>query len=162
MPSTLGTPARTYVLKTEGDKISLEFAASSAVLKGQPVKLAGGTSSAIVPWVGGTDDINLCIGHADKTITAAMITTGGSGPSGPLVTVVCRGYAVVYGVTTHTATTLAAGPCTTVGASTTSGFTDYCQYAASAAASGYPDMVGWVLDYSASGIDKVIRILLRD
>lgn len=156
MPTTLGSVTRTYISAYEEDKIACEFSASVAVNKGMPVKLAA--DGTIVPWVK-TDLQHLFLGIAQKTITAAMITIGGTGPDGPLVTVITRGYCLVYGVTTHTATTLAAGPATTPGVATTSGFTDYNQYTV---ATDVTDAIGWILDASASGIDKVIRILIKD
>lgn len=157
MPNTLGGTTRTYISFYEEEKLAMEFLASDPVNKGMPVKLAA--DGTIEPWIN-SDGRQKCIGIAQKTITADMITFGGNGPQGPSVTVTMRGMAIIYGVTEPVGgfTALDAGPVTTTGASVTTGLTDYNVYVVAA---GYSDQIGWSPDPVATG-DTVSRFVIMD
>ena len=155
MPSTLGVPARDYISSYEEDKLAMEFAASAPILKGQLVKLDD--AGTISPWIN-TDLQHKCIGFALKTITADAISIGGAGPAGPLVTVITRGYGLIYGLTTAINSDLKAGPTTCTGASIVSGLTDYCEYIV---AMDVTDAIGWTPDETTTA-STIIRVIIKD
>lgn len=86
--TSLGKNSKTTFLVVENEKLSVEFtvAASNTIRNGMAVKL--NTTGQVVPWVK-TDALNLCIGiaYTPKQETAA---------EGTLVTVVMRGYIMIF------------------------------------------------------------------
>lgn len=155
---TLGTPAKSFIVADNGRQMNVELAASSAILKGQPVKLH--TDGTLKPWIGGTDKQALMIGISTIEVSAAQISAGLSYPYVPVA--LSKGYAIVRGVTKHTLSgTLNAGPVTCLGASAVSGLTDRCVYDVCTDTTNYTDMCGWLLS-PTTGIDTECTVLIRN
>lgn len=148
--TSLGLLSKSTVLAEEEDKIRIEFTTAAIVKKGQPVKLVAGTGF-VTPWAK-TDLQHLCIGYCDSDQA-----------SGALVTVVCRGFAIIYGISAAAAN---AGPATYNGYDSTDGATntDYSGligYSIYGAATDVTDCIAWILDPVAAA-NALMRVLVKD
>lgn len=145
--TSLGGVSKTTVLAEEEMKIRVEFTTAAIVKKGQPVKLTA--AGLVTPWAK-TDLQHLCIGYCDSDQA-----------SGSLVTVVTRGYAIIYGISAAAAN---AGPATYNGYDSTNpdtnevGAIGYSQYGA---ATDVTDCIAWILD-QASAANFLMRVLIKD
>lgn len=145
--TSLGNPSKSTILDYEEDKISIEFTASGAINKGQPVKLTN--AGKVILWAK-TDLQHLCLGIALSTQA-----------DGELISVVTRGYAIVYGISAGAAN---AGPATYNGYDTTNantydgvskGFSIY------GVATDATDAIAWIVDPAAAQY-SLMRVLIKD
>lgn len=144
--TSLGNPTKSTVLAEEEFKIRVEFLTAADVKKGQLVKLTN--AGLVTPWAK-TDLQHTCIGYCDGDIS-----------SGGLVTVVTRGYALIYALSAAAAN---AGMATynsydTADADTTFGAKGYNVWGV---ATDVTDCVGWILD-QASAANQLMRVLVKD
>ncbi len=142
--TTFGTPSKTVVLASEEEKIAIEFTTAAAVKEGQFIKIDATGKAAI--WLK-ADGRSSCIGYALF-----------DAPSGGLVTVQTRGYAILYGIA---AAIQAAGLATTTGYDTTNSTNGTQGYNLIAISATDSELIGWALDASVAQYD-LIRFLLRD
>lgn len=148
--TSLGKASKTVFLASEGNKLSQEFTVASAntVKAGQPVKL--NAAGEVLPWAK-ADGVHTNIGIA-MTNQAA----------GELVTVWCRGYMIVFGLSLGA---LDAGPVTqnSYDTSTVVGEnTGYNKYEAlGTGGTDTTQQVGWNLD-QAGGANALIRVMIRN
>jgi hypothetical protein len=146
MPITvLGSTTKNTFLATEADKIYIEATCGATALKkGQPVKLSN--TGTLNPWAK-ADLIHTLVGYAYADCAI-----------GELVTIVTRGYAIIYGISTAA---LNCGPVAYQAynaVDTVGGCIGYSEYANSATAA---ENNGWALD-DAAGDAELVRILLMD
>lgn len=146
--TSLGNPSKTTILQYEEEKLAVEFTASGAIRKGVPVKLVAATGK-VIEWAK-TDLQHLCIGIALSTQA-----------DGDLITIVTRGYAMVWGIAA--AGTTNAGPATYNGYDTTNADTDkgLLGYSKYGAATDSTDAIAWILD-PASGVGQLMRVVIKD
>lgn len=144
--TSLGGVSKTTVLAEEEDKIRVEFTTAAIVKKGQPVKLTA--AGLVTPWAK-TDLQHLNIGYCDSDQA-----------SGALVTIVCRGFAIIYGISAAAAN---AGPATYNGydsadADLQVGAIGYSIYGV---ATDVTDCVAWILD-QVGAANNLMRVLIKD
>jgi len=144
---TLANPAKTVILQYEEDKLSIEFTANGAILKGQPVKL--GIDGRVTLWA------KADLQHLFLGIALSDCADGG------LVTIATRGYALIWGISAGAAN---AGPATYNGYDTThantydgvnKGFSIY------GAATDVTDAIGWIMDPAAAQY-ALMRVIIKD
>lgn len=144
--TSLGGNSKTTLLAEEEDKIRLEFTTAAIVHKGQLVKLTA--AGLVTPWAK-TDLQHLAIGYADAETA-----------SGALVTIVCRGYGLLFGIVAGATN---AGPGTVNGYDTSD--TDTYQggvgYNIWGVATDVTDCVGWILDQAAAA-NALVRVLVKN
>jgi hypothetical protein len=144
--TSLGNVSKNTLLAEEEHKIRVEFTTAAQVYKGQLVKLTA--AGLVTPWAK-TDLQHLAIGYADSDQA-----------SGALVTIVCRGYAMLFGIVAGATN---AGPATVNGYDTAD--TDTYQggvgYSIWGAATDVTDCVGWILDQVAAA-NALVRVLVKD
>lgn len=150
--TSLGNYSKTTFLAEEPRKISLEFTCAADVKKGQPVKLTA--TGQVTPWAI-ADLQHLCIGVC---LSSQL--------SGELVTVITRGYVVIFALAN--AASQVAGISTYKGYDTThntSNNTDMPNptfgYSLWGAPTDVTDMIGWALDAGTAQYD-MIRVLIKD
>lgn len=136
----LGDSVQSRILKTESHKLHHEFTvkAANSVRQGMLVKLH--TDGTVEP-VDAADTNNLAIGYCLQDAAA-----------GEYVTVVCRGYAIIFA---ESQGALNAGPVEYDDFG--SGSYDLPEFIA---ATDTTDYVGWAID-SASGANEIIRVLVN-
>lgn len=144
--TSLGGVSKTTLLAEEPDKIRVEFTTAADVKKGQFVKLTA--AGLVTPWVK-ADLQHLCLGYCDADVS-----------SGAVVTVVCRGYAIHFGISAGAAS---AGPATTNGydsadADTSIGAKGYMIWGA---ATDVTDAVGWIID-QVTVANALMRVIVKD
>lgn len=145
--TSFGTSTKSVVLAEEEDKIRIEFTTAAIVKKGQPVKLTA--TGTITPWAK-TDLQHLCVGYCDADAA-----------SGALVTVVCRGYAIIFGIS---AAAVVCGPGTYNGYDSTNADTNQYSaigYSIYGAATDVTDAIAWVID-PASAANQLMRVLIKN
>lgn len=143
---SLGGVSKSIVLAEEEDKLRVQFTTAAQVYKGQPVKLTN--TGTITPWLT-SDAEHLCIGYCDADTAAAA-----------LVTIVCRGYALHFGIVAG-----AVNP----GIATPNGYdstdTDTYQgaigYTIWQAGTTQANTLGWIIDV-ASAEYNLVRVIIKD
>ena len=137
MPSTLGIPTTSpFLNEAEGDKIHLEFTVKTAVKAGMPVELfTNGTVQPVTPGTASLTGIGVAL--QDRA-------------ADELVTVACRGFAVVNGEAKAASN---AGPAVWDSFNATTGLNVYDDGGAAAT------LVGWVLD-AATDSGDLVRVLV--
>ena len=155
MPAGIGSVTKSVFLQTESHKLCVEFVASGAIKAGQLVRLA--TNGRVAAYV-----------HTESPQIEVLGICMHSAVDGQLVTVMCRGMAVIYG--TNTSTTAIATTGHVILGGTISGtapfyqqFTLLAQTLDATGIANKPQMQGWNLDTAptAATAGQLMRILIK-